>query len=270
MGQDGAQRRESRLTGSARQGVPSRIGNDVLDLQHPKCLDRRRDGLRFKRVLTPDEREWVVAGPSDDALGIRLWALWAAKEAAFKVHCKLHGTERFRPRRFRCRLEYRDEDEGSMVRIRGQVQREESQHRVTVEGSSNRQYLHLVGWSGVESRPQGGRIEIGLEEFDPEFGAAELASLRDHFTPEEWAGIRSFRSAKARILARERIEEHLDPDGPAHLGETESRVEIRTGSPTARSRPHIWFDNEEVTGLDLSLSHHGRFVAWALLVPEGA
>lgn len=251
------------------EGARSWIGNDVLDLQHPKCLDRGRDGLRFKRVLTPGERDWVVGGRSEDLLPLRLWALWAAKEAAFKVHCKLLGAERFQPRRFRCRLEHSDEDEDSLVRIRGHVQREGSEYDVTVEGSSNRRYVHLIGWSGSGSRPEGGRLEIGLEEVDPEDGADQLPSLRDRFTPEEWAGIRSFRSAKARLLARERVQEHLAPRSSIGRGKPRSRVEIRTGSRTNRSRPRVWLDNEEVAGLDLSLSHHGRFVAWALLVPEG-
>jgi phosphopantetheinyl transferase (holo-ACP synthase) len=247
----------------------NRIGNDVMDLLDPRCQGRRKDDRLLGRILLPEERAWVDEVTSESAWAVRLWALWAAKESAFKVYCKLVGDGTFRPRSFLCRLEAEARpDDPSITRIRGEVEAADPGLSVTIEGSSNQSYVHLVGWAGSGSRPRRSRMESGLEELGDSHTALE--ALRDRFTPEEWEGIHSLRSAHARLLARERVRSHLGLGAGADGGDISGRVEIRTtGNRSGKLAPQIWFGGTRIRDLDLSLSHHGRFVAWALLVPQG-
>lgn len=207
----------------------------------------------------------------ESAWAVRLWALWAAKESAFKVCCKLVGDSAFRPRGFLCRLEAEvPPDDPSITRIRGEVEATNPGLSITVEGSANQSYVHVVGWASSGSRSRRSRLESGVEEVASGDSRTPLGTLRNRFTLEEWVGIHSLRSAQARLLARERVRSHLVPEAEVAGRNVSGRVEIRTtGHRSAKLAPQVWFGGSRIRDLDLSLSHHGRFVAWALLVPEG-
>ena len=224
------------------------------------------DDPLLDRILSPTERQWMEEADTGELWSMRLWALWAAKEAAYKVYCKLSAGGPFLPRMLSCRLDAQETSDEAVVRIRGVVRRRDGDLPVTVEGSSNRSFVHLIGWDGAAVRPLHGRLEVGLEEVDLAGPETQLEALRQYFSPAEWAGVHSFRSARARLVARERIRQHLPSAG---RGGEVGEVEILTprGRP-GQSPPSVWFGGREVPDLDLSLSHHGRFVAWALLVPE--
>jgi hypothetical protein len=54
----------------------------------------------------------------------------------------------------------------------------------------------------------------------------------------------------------------------SHLGPSVPPPEILTsGRRPGRTPPVVEVDGVPLTGVDLSLSHHGRYVAWALLLP---
>jgi phosphopantetheinyl transferase (holo-ACP synthase) len=58
------------------------VGNDIVDLTAPGNLGKGRDGRLCNRVLTLEERVLIDRTGRPDTL---LWALWAAKEAAYKA-----------------------------------------------------------------------------------------------------------------------------------------------------------------------------------------
>jgi hypothetical protein len=58
------------------------VGNDVVDLQEPGNRGKSRDERFLARVFTTDERELITRAAAPDTL---LWVLWAAKEAAYKA-----------------------------------------------------------------------------------------------------------------------------------------------------------------------------------------
>lgn len=245
-----------------------RIGNDVMDLRHPRCVNRTSGDRLLDRILDPAERSWLGDSVGTDLWTVHLWALWAAKEVAFKLFCKLSGSRPFVPRAFRCELSTTVPPGVGVVRIEGAVHHAEALHPVRVEGSSNHSCLHVVGWNGSRGQLRSGRIEVGVEAVDRR-ASVPLEHLQDHFTPAEWEDVRSLHSAWVRILARDRIRSHLAADGSGPpRGRGTGSVEIRSsGSRPLRSAPEVWFEGRELTGFDLSLSHHGRYVAWALLVP---
>lgn len=77
--------------------VPRCVGNDVVDLgDRPRVTARHRERF-IQRVLADSERALLSAHGSSEGL---LWSLFAAKEAAFKVVCKLTAPPVFAHRKF--------------------------------------------------------------------------------------------------------------------------------------------------------------------------
>lgn len=292
-------RTDAHLSGTTRpseEGFPSpeyRLGNDVVDLRHRACRDRSPDDRLVERILTAAEREWLeTIGPArrsasfgEPALPtapwlIALWALWAAKETAFKVVSKRSGPpEAFRHRGFECSLAISPAECRGLVRIRGKVRGSEVPGEVSVEGSSDGEHVHLVGWSRADNSSSASlppTLEMGLEgQGDRD---ADLEGYRPLFSGPEWEGIRTVPAAEARLRARARLAAYLGGPGggragtrPGSPGGTAGplRIEILTsGERPGRTPPRIRVNGTDRPDLDLSLSHHGRFVAWALLVPE--
>lgn len=58
------------------------VGNDIVDLKEPENRGKSGDDRFLGRVFTALEREMVAGARSPDTL---LWSLWAAKEAAYKA-----------------------------------------------------------------------------------------------------------------------------------------------------------------------------------------
>jgi hypothetical protein len=58
------------------------VGNDIVDLAAPGNPGKSGDGRFCSRVFTVEERARIAGAAQPDAL---LWALWAAKEAAYKA-----------------------------------------------------------------------------------------------------------------------------------------------------------------------------------------
>ena len=77
------------------------VGNDVVDLGDPETRPGAQHPRFDARVFGAEELALLRA----EADPVRLrWALWAAKEAAFKVARKLAPATVFAPRRFRVTL----------------------------------------------------------------------------------------------------------------------------------------------------------------------
>jgi phosphopantetheinyl transferase (holo-ACP synthase) len=73
------------------------IGNDVIDLRDPETRGESIHPRFDERVLAPSERRWLAGReePERDR-----WALWAAKEAAFKAARRIDASTPFFPARF--------------------------------------------------------------------------------------------------------------------------------------------------------------------------
>ena len=77
------------------------LGNDVVDLTDGDALDGATHRRFDERVFAPSEREAIERSPFRERLR---WALWAAKESAFKAAKKLDPRIIFSPRRFEVRV----------------------------------------------------------------------------------------------------------------------------------------------------------------------
>jgi phosphopantetheinyl transferase len=200
--------------GSSRTGESLAVGNDVVDLADPEA---RLDGLhpRFAaRVFTAAERSLLEACGDRQRLH---WALWAAKESAYKARKRLEPQTVFSPREFE--VELRLLPPTPCATASGRVV-----HRgdaFDLELQLDAESVHAI----VQSRaPAGRRTLSGVGAAGAEPG---LAARR--------------RAATAIATAL-----NLDPDGLSIAG-----------------RPPVVRYAGRPLDVALSLSHHGRFVAFA-------
>jgi hypothetical protein len=78
------------------------VGNDVVDLKEPENCGKCGDHRFVARVFTAEERTQIAgAGPSDRLL----WSFWAAKEAAYKAVSREDPGVCSIPRRYRVLLD---------------------------------------------------------------------------------------------------------------------------------------------------------------------
>jgi phosphopantetheinyl transferase (holo-ACP synthase) len=195
------------------------VGNDVVDLADPET---QLDGLHSRwdeRVFCPAEREALDASPSRHLLH---WALWAAKESAYKARKRLAPETTFSPREFEVELSPLPAVGVAVGRVvhRGEV----FELEVRLEGAN----VHAVATSGNDV---GARVLWKVESALADPGVA------------------------ARRLAASSIGLALGLD-PADL-----RIVGRPPVATFRDRP---------IEVGVSLSHHGRFVAFAGTLPDSA
>lgn len=73
------------------------IGNDIVDLKAPENKGKSRDRRFLARVFTPEEQAVIKEAIDPDAI---LWAIWAAKEGAYKALSKGDDLLPSIPRRY--------------------------------------------------------------------------------------------------------------------------------------------------------------------------
>ncbi|MBN2439510.1 MAG: 4-phosphopantetheinyl transferase family protein [Deltaproteobacteria bacterium] len=78
------------------------VGNDIVDLAAPGNPGKSMDGRFLGRVFTTEERALIAGSSRPDAL---LWALWAAKEAAYKAVSRGNPAACSIPRQYRVVLD---------------------------------------------------------------------------------------------------------------------------------------------------------------------
>lgn len=233
------------------------VGNDIVDLGHPKCHGKSRD-LRFlNRIFHSSEASRILSEPDPDR---SLWLHWSAKEAAFKVISKvLDATPVFSHAKFIVTVSRDPGSRAGGFPIWGSVQWGEIS--LPFRAAVNESRVHALSWSGDDPNEDAPDIEIATgEAFVGSGGDVEATGpfelmLKDRFTSRERRSIHSPSSAYGRLLARTAIADALDVE--------ERRLEIVCGEgPIGRTAPHVLLDGEPA-GVDVSLSHHGDQVAWA-------
>ena len=110
---------------------------------------------------------------------------------------------------------------------------------------------------GVASLVGDGGTNVSDSAAGPEEAWKE--SLKLHFSQLEWECVSHRHSALARLAARSALASSLQVD------ESELEIGCGPGKP-GRRIPLVFLRGKEVP-VDLTLSHHGRLLAWAYLVP---
>jgi phosphopantetheinyl transferase (holo-ACP synthase) len=236
-----------------------RVGNDVVDLLNPRTHGRATDERLLGRVFDAEEQEEIRAADLSDA---ELWCQWAAKEAGFKVISKvLGGPIPFVHRAFKVAwtarhpvdLEARQPDE-ALIRhgTVGHLGHEASVSVHLLPGA-----IHAVAsWSETAgTKPVRIKTRVARTDTPGSRWEAPLRQLMRRFSDREADAIRSRESAAVRLGARDEVARLLGLD--------ERRFEIVCApGPASRRPPRVLLDGLE-TEIDLSLSHDGRWIAWA-------
>jgi len=198
------------------------------------------------RVFTPEERARILASAAPT---IALWKTWAAKEAAYKIACKIRERVVFAHRAF--------EVESNTPNTLGhwaQVRFDGLDIRVSWETA--RTYIHCVGQliqqsaddaSGALRAPRQILSDIVHD------GHVLLGTL----TSAEQASVHSTPSARVRLVAR-RLFERWELQGAEVL---------RQWREWGWSPPVVALEGQPLAGFDVSLSHDGRFVAASIVGP---
>jgi phosphopantetheinyl transferase (holo-ACP synthase) len=250
------------------------VGNDVVDLVSPRTAGRAADARFVARVLGADEQELLRASGGSD---VELWSLWAAKEAGFKAISKVIGQQpAFVHRAFAVRWsrveaepvvgghapkaerEHAvDRDDGTLVR-EGHVEHGERIASVSVRWLPGAIHAVAVCAGGDGGRPPEVQRRVARLEDPSSRWSAPLEELMLHFSAREADAIRSRESAAVRLGAR--------ADAARLLGVPEDRVEIVCDpGPSTRRPPRVLVEGREAHA-DISLSHDGGWIAWAIWV----
>jgi len=203
------------------------IGNDVVDLRdEDSCV--RRHHVRFDlRVFAAEELERLGRSAQPEALR---WSMWAAKEAAFKLVRACSAGVAFAPSRFVVRPAGRNT---ATVEVDGA--------RLAVDFQTTPAYVHAIV-RGQSLAAAAWRDPIGEPALPPrEAGAAAVATH---------AGDAASASQAVRRLAVTSVAHLLGEDAAALSVGNDGRV------------PLLLRCGRRLPG-SLSLSHHGRFVAFA-------
>jgi phosphopantetheinyl transferase (holo-ACP synthase) len=225
------------------------VGNDVVDLTAPRAVGRSRDERFVARVFTELERAALLSADDPDGA---LWLAWAAKEAAYKVVSKIRGTPPvFVHRAFE--VVWAPGSREGVVRYEGDA------IPVVAEPDPAGGYLHVLAHAPDDS---GRELRRTVERLDPpDSGRAEpLDALLERLTERERDAVHSVPSAAVRIGARAEL--------AALLGLEVTRLEIvcRPGA-SGRRPPYVLVDGSPAK-VDVSLSHDGPWIAWALSTPR--
>ena len=230
------------------------LGNDIVDLTDPRHRGKAGDRRFLDRVFCEAEKVEIAATQNQDRA---LWARWAGKEAAFKTISKSRGIPpTFVHPTFEVTLFAPDGpmEDPPMTRF-GQVHHDGLHLPLRIEVVGNA--LHALTWvpdPGHDSPPF---TWDSMETTQPGDGWRE--SLEPHFSPREWGCVSHRHSALARLAARRSLAETLG------LPEAELEIGCGPGNP-GRRIPKVFLRGREIP-VDLSLSHHGRLLAWAFLTP---
>lgn len=244
---------------------PVFVGNDVVDLTNPRTEGRATDDRFVGRVFDPEEQDSIRAAGSSD---LELWSRWAAKEAGFKSISKALGgvPPHFVHRAFKVAWSATNSHDAppaepcEVLAREGTVEYLDRQARVSVAWRDGA--VHAVAYvsENGESEAVSIRTRVARTETPGSPWAGSLEELRRSLSGREAEAVHSRESAAVRIGAREEL--------ARLLGVPESRLEIVCApGPSGRRPPCVLLDGLETT-TDLSLSHDGRWIAWAIWVAE--
>lgn len=254
-----------------------RIGNDLVDLREPGALEQHRNARFVARVFTDAERA-AIQGAASPAR--TLWAIWAAKEAVFKIARKADARAIFAHARFE--VDARALARFSTLPAPGAAPAPGPGHRVAgrvrAPGFEARarwglgvDRIHCVAWAPAEpgARPASFRTAAAgaprLVSRAVRLGAWERgrSSQGAVLNADEARSTYSAEGRLLRVFAREVLARELGDERKLESRLTIQRAELgdrRFGPPLA------YLDGAPVTGVDLSLSHDGEWLALAALI----
>jgi phosphopantetheinyl transferase (holo-ACP synthase) len=200
-----------------------------VDLREPENRGKSRDVRFISRVFTADEKALISRSSEPDTM---LWTLWAGKETAYKVMGKSRPGLSSAPRSYHVVLENQEAGKTGSAVVEtpgGDV------HLRFCPGAG---YVHVLGTEHPDDLQ---KIEWGVETIDCE---GEMKAC----------------PGDSSRLVREALIRRLS----GYPGFQAAQMDIRrSGGNSGNPEPPVLFVNRKQSAVDVSLSHDGRFVAYA-------
>ena len=209
------------------------IDNDIVDLKTPEAFGKAANTRFIERVLNPEEQRLLYNSDHPDTI---VWALWAAKETAFKAVNKSAPDITSAPRRYPVRF---DSEKTSGI-LSGIV---DTPHGIVpVKTFITKAYVHCIGTTGPAISLES--ILYGMDEIHPEIipGAASISD-------QESLSVR--RLAKKHMASCLRLKEQ--------------DIQIIRHKTKNRIHPPKVYIKGHAENIDISLSHDGWFIAYSFL-----
>lgn len=112
------------------------IGNDIVDLHTAAAESNWRRPGYLGKLFTPQEQRWILEAPDPDH---KVWQLWSAKEAVYKIVNRVTHQRRFAPLAYQCIAD-------------GIILHEQTHYYFKSEITSN--YIHTIAVSDAALFPQ--------------------------------------------------------------------------------------------------------------------
>jgi phosphopantetheinyl transferase (holo-ACP synthase) len=216
------------------------IGNDIVDLTDPQNMGKSRDTRFVNRVFGPAEQELISRAENQDAV---LWALWAGKEAAYKLVKKRDPSATSVPRLYKVSLDCAEGSVGlspGSDALTGCVDTPYGRIQIKVFITSD--YVHCIG---TTSAP---------DEMDALVWHVDRISADSQASPD-------YESIFVRKALKLRLSTYYD--------EALENIEIRRVKNSYGLGPPFVCINGEAAAIDISLSHDGLIAAYAFATTAG-
>lgn len=217
------------------------VGNDIVDLQEALLTNKSHDQRFLNRVFTASEQSIILNSEKPE---ITLWLLWAAKETAYKLVSQLESPPIFSHKKFIVSF------------LNSELNVSYETHNFELSYKTTKNYIHTYGSLGIaKQNPE--KTVVNVQKLD-EMEEPNLASLNQKFTKEEQKSIQSIASARVRYD----LKQHL----AKQLKRPYETIEIIRKTIQGKSQPPYVLINQKKSLTSISLSHHGRYYAWAFTI----
>lgn len=207
------------------------MGNDIVDRRAGDAAGKSRDARFVRRVLTEQEHRVCRQSADSDQY---LWTVWTAKETAYKAMAKSWPDISASPRRYQAFFE----DGICGQNLPGVVQTPKTPVYIRVMIRAD--YIHCIGLT----RQSPEHLVWGVERL---FAEPDQDGNRD---PDRQSAVVR-RAAAARVAACMEL-----PAADIGIRRCQDQVSRQMSPPAV----YIRGVRSEI---DISLSHHGRFTAYA-------
>ncbi len=232
------------------------VGNDVVDLTLPACINKSKDTRFVNRVFHPEEKAAILQSANPDKT---LWIMWAAKETAYKIISKIDSPPVFSHKKFITEFEDLTNLAAGMCTLRGRVCFETFAIQLKVVVNADK--IHAFGSCGLHETEY--FQQASTERFDASLNQKWLSgdALGFVFSKREMETVKSLWSALVRHNCKLAI--------AGALGIDVMRLQIIRPLSSKKTLPPFLFLDDHRANIDISLSHHGQWVAWAISIEKG-
>ena len=226
------------------------VGNDIVDLVEPEAIGKFQDKRFINRVFCSSEQHIISAAALPDRA---LWTLWAAKESAFKIYAKRNSNPAFAHRKFIC-----------LPRSAGDFSRKKQvsitvdcpvELSVDIQVKLSGSCVHAFGTDCDTGKSAQHWMLHGIGRIDQRLVESVTGDgLAQQFSAAERTSIQTPQSAQVRMALKQALAAHQKIDA--------TQMQIIRPSHKGKPQPPYLLIDDRPSPIDISLSHHGRWLAW--------